>query len=126
MSKYIKKSQVIEAVQWNGLSTIKQVAEMLDLCTLILEPGVDSVGFILKIPTDSDSGPLVVNKGDYIILDGVRLYTLSEDKFNESYESYPSAHIAKTEDFFARPLSGGGTIKVTPTTTSITYNEGDK
>ena len=105
ISKYIKKQDTIEAVQWTGLDSIKEVASLLESYTFTLEPDRGSGGFLLYIKTDSDAGPLVVNKNDYIILSEKSIYTVPAEKFSEDYEPYPSVYI-KTEEWNGKYGSG--------------------
>jgi hypothetical protein len=81
MAKYVKKVEEIQAVQWNGVYSLIEIDKMMsgDWTFTVNRK-------TLKIHTNSDSGPLVAEESDYIVLEGSKIYVVPEKKFRDTYQ----------------------------------------
>ena len=88
MKRYVKKSIVIEAVQYNG----NNVQEILNFCG-----GTAVVGMLSEITIKTLEGPLHVSEGDFIIK-GVNgeYYPCKPDVFEKTYDVVENAERPQT------------------------------
>lgn len=97
MAKYIKKTDEIQAVQWNGVHSLAEMDKMLEGDWTFT---VSSIEKKLKIHTTSDSGPLLLNQSDYLVLEGSSLKAIPQDIFKKLYEEARTVLNGSEGDIF--------------------------